>query len=65
MWRDISLANREALLNEIDAYQKELLLLKMLIDTQDEQGLQALFERASRARQQWAKTRELNLKEPQ
>jgi prephenate dehydrogenase len=65
MWRDISLANREALLNEIDAYQKELLLLKMLLDTKDEQGLQALFERASRARQQWAKTRELNLKEPQ
>lgn len=65
MWRDISLANREALLNEIDAYQKELLLLKMLLDTQDEQGLQALFERASHARQQWEKLRELNLKKPQ
>jgi prephenate dehydrogenase len=58
MWRDISLANREALLSEIDAYQKELLLLKVLLDTQDERGLQALFERASHARQQWAKDRE-------
>ena len=58
MWRDISLANREALLSEIDAYQKELLLLKVLLDTQDERGLQALFERASHARQQWGKDRE-------
>jgi prephenate dehydrogenase len=58
MWRDISLANREALLSEIDAYQKELLLLKVLLDTQDVQGLQALFERASHARQQWGKDRE-------
>jgi prephenate dehydrogenase len=58
MWRDISMANRSALLNEIDAFQKELLLLKTLIDTQDEQGLQSLFERASHARQQWGKDRE-------
>ncbi|MEN9724509.1 MAG: hypothetical protein RLZZ98_18 [Pseudomonadota bacterium] len=58
MWRDISLANREALLSEIDAYQKELLLLKVLLDTQDERGLQELFERASHARQQWSKDRE-------
>lgn len=58
MWRDISLANREALLSEIDSFQKELLLLKMLIDTEDQQGLQDLFERASHARQQWAKDRE-------
>ena len=58
MWRDISLANRLALLSEIDAFQKELLLLKMLIDNEDHQGLQNLFERASQARQQWAKARE-------
>jgi len=58
MWRDISLANRSALLDEIDAFQKELLLLKTLLDTQDEQGLQSLFERASHARQQWGKDRE-------
>ena len=58
MWRDISLANRNALLDEIDAFQKELLLLKTLLDTQDEQGLQSLFERASHARQQWGKDRE-------
>ena len=58
MWRDISLANRSALLDEIDAFQKELLLLKTLLDTQDEQGLESLFERASHARQQWGKDRE-------
>lgn len=58
MWRDISLANQAALLNEIEAFQKELLLLKVLLETKDEQGLQDLFERASQARQQWAKSRE-------
>ena len=58
MWRDISLANRHALLDEIEAYQKELLLLKLLIDTEDEEGLHSLFSRASHARQQWAKDRE-------
>lgn len=59
MWRDISIANRHALLSEIEAFQKELLLLKVLIETKDEQGLQALFERASHARQQWGKSQEL------
>ena len=58
MWRDISLANREALLSEIEAYQKELSFLKVLLETQDIKGLQAFFERASHARQQWGKDRE-------
>ncbi len=58
MWRDISLANREALLKELDTYQTELNQLKTLLTNNDGYGLQTLFERASHARNQWAKDRE-------
>jgi prephenate dehydrogenase len=54
MWRDISLANREALLNELAAYQDELATLSKLLQNNDGAGLQALFERASHARNNWA-----------
>ena len=58
MWRDISLANRDALLQEINTYQNELNQLKLLLENHDGNGLHALFERASHARNQWAKDRE-------
>jgi prephenate dehydrogenase len=58
MWRDISLANREALLSELEAYQSELKLLQKLLENKDGAGLEALFERASNARNAWAKQRE-------
>ncbi|HZV97727.1 MAG TPA: prephenate dehydrogenase/arogenate dehydrogenase family protein [Methylophilaceae bacterium] len=54
MWRDISLANREALLTELSAYQLELAALTSLLQNSDGTGLQALFERASKARNEWA-----------
>jgi prephenate dehydrogenase len=54
MWRDISLANRTALLSEISAFQAELSTLKQLLENEDSAGLEALFERASHARNQWA-----------
>ena len=54
MWRDISLANKTALLSELSAYQLELNILKILLENEDGQGLQALFERASLARNNWA-----------
>ena len=54
MWRDISLANKTALLSELSAYQLELNILKILLENEDGQGLQALFERASVARNNWA-----------
>ena len=53
MWRDISLANREALLNELAAYQNELAVIRALLENQDSAGLQALFEHASQARNDW------------
>lgn len=58
MWRDISLANKTALLSEIAAFENELSQLKQLLKSEDAEGLQALFERASVARNNWAKERE-------
>jgi prephenate dehydrogenase len=56
MWRDISLANKSALLSEISAYQDEISSLKNLLENEDSVGLKALFERASVARNAWAKS---------
>lgn len=58
MWRDISLANKTALLNEITAYQDELSRLKQMLEHDDGDALHALFERASKARNNWAKLKE-------
>ena len=54
MWRDISLANKSALLSEITAFENELSQLKQLLINENATGLQALFERASVARNNWA-----------
>lgn len=54
MWRDISLANKTALLNEISAYEQALSKLKQTLANEDAETLQALFERASHARNQWS-----------
>lgn len=62
MWRDISLANKTALLNEISAYQNELSDLKQMLQNEDGKALHALFERASLARNGWATTKKLSLK---
>lgn len=58
MWRDISLANKTALLNELEAYQAEISALHNLLKNEDSQGLQAMFEHASQARQAWQKEQE-------
>ncbi len=54
MWRDISFANRTALLDEINTYEQALAKLKKTLAAEDSDGLQALFERASKARNDWA-----------
>lgn len=61
MWRDISLANKSALLNELEAYQAEISSLQNLLKNEDSLGLQAMFEHASQARQAWQKEREKSL----
>ncbi len=59
MWRDISLANKDALLNELTAYQAEISNLKIMLQNEDGASLQALFERASVARNTWAQEKKL------
>lgn len=54
MWRDISLANKNALLSELTAYQAEIASLKTMLQNEDGAALQSLFERASVARNAWA-----------
>ena len=54
MWRDISLANRDALLIEIQAYQNALSKLQENLKNQDETNLHKMLERASEARNAWA-----------
>jgi len=56
MWRDIALANQNALLASLTRYQQALSSLKSLLENQDGDGLQALFEHASKARNAWAET---------
>ncbi len=53
MWRDIALANRAALLAELDAYLAQVTELRDLLDKIDGASLEALFGRAQRARQAW------------
>ena len=53
MWRDICLANRAALLQQIDAYATELARIKALIAADDGTGLAALFGHARDARKRY------------
>ncbi|HEY3178894.1 MAG TPA: prephenate dehydrogenase/arogenate dehydrogenase family protein [Casimicrobiaceae bacterium] len=52
MWRDVSLANREALLDELARFRAALDDATRLLKQDDAGGLEALFERASMARRQ-------------
>jgi len=53
MWRDIALANREALLTELDAYVAALQGLRNAVSAEDADALQAIFSRARAARERW------------
>jgi prephenate dehydrogenase len=53
MWRDISLANRDALLAEIDAYRAQLDRIAALIAGGDAAALESVFARAASARRAW------------
>ncbi len=54
MWRDIALANREALVGELDAYIARLSRLRKALATGDGATLFDSFVRASQARRDWA-----------
>jgi prephenate dehydrogenase len=53
MWRDIALANREALLAEIDGYSEALAAARSLVSEGDGDALVDMFEQASTARRAW------------
>jgi len=54
MWRDICLANRHALLAELDQYLGELAYLRALLLSNDGKALESLFAEARDARNRWA-----------
>ncbi len=56
MWRDIALANREALAAELDAYVSRLSHLRAALAAGDGQTLFDTFIRASKARGNWTPT---------
>ena len=53
MWRDIALANRDALLGEIDIYADALAAARALISAGDGEAIAELFQQASHARRAW------------
>lgn len=56
MWRDICLANRHALLGELDAYMVQLMHTRVLLASADAEGLRAMFDAARTRRDGWLKT---------
>jgi prephenate dehydrogenase len=56
MWRDVALANREALLLELAEYRRALDALMLSIEHGDRAALETMLERAARARRQWGVT---------
>ncbi len=55
MWRDIALANREPLQQELTAYIEALEQLRQRLAEADGSALEALFARASTARKAWGR----------
>jgi len=58
MWRDIALANRSALLEELDRYGAALAHARALLTAGDSDALAALFTQASIARRDWERQRQ-------
>lgn len=54
MWRDISLANRDALLTELDAYLAQLTALRGQLAAGDGPGIELIYTNAQRARRAWS-----------
>lgn len=58
MWRDISLANRDALVRELDAYTEALGRLRAAVAAGEASTLEGLYLRARDARNAWLRSRE-------
>ncbi|MDP1923869.1 MAG: prephenate dehydrogenase/arogenate dehydrogenase family protein [Thiobacillus sp.] len=59
MWRDIALANKQALLTELDAYLTALQTLRAAVSAEDAATLLEMFTRARIAREHWLKTQDV------
>ena len=53
MWRDIALTNQEAVLNELDAYLRQITTLRAALAAGDGAALEAMFANAQNARHAW------------
>lgn len=60
MWRDIALANREALLEELDHYAARVAVFRELVANGDGPGLQRLMTEARNARRAWSGAKRSN-----
>jgi len=57
MWRDICVANRAALLDELDGYTAVLAQLRAAVEAADGAALEAVFARSREARTEWQEQR--------
>jgi prephenate dehydrogenase len=64
MWRDISLANRDALLGELDAYLAQLNGLRARLAEANGAALEGIYGNAQRARRAWIEAIEAAEKPP-
>lgn len=53
VWRDIALANRDALLTELNEFQLQLDRLVQMLKAEDASGIQCFLKRANQARCTW------------
>lgn len=53
MWRDISLANRDAMLQELDSYTVQLARLRAHLQASDGVAIEAIYANAQLARHNW------------
>jgi prephenate dehydrogenase len=56
MWRDICIANRDRLLEELTRYSDQLGLVEQLLRAADGEALEKLFTQAREARNRWLKS---------
>ena len=55
MWKDITLANKKFILEDIQLFENQIKLLKEAIEQEDIKKILALFENASKTRNEWSK----------
>lgn len=54
MWRDVCIANKDALLGELEQYQQQLEALRLAVQQNDAAALESIFAEARIVRRAWA-----------